>query len=57
MMKAKIVSKEAKILAYERFQTWIECYEWAESYIGWHGFKRLTSHRANGEVNFWVEER
>ena len=57
MMKAKIVSKEAKILAYESFQTWIECYEWAESYIGWHGFKRLTSHRANGEVNFWVEER
>ena len=54
-MRALIVDCQSQRLAHHQCHSWAECYEWADSYIGFHGLERLSSHRANGQLIYWVK--
>jgi hypothetical protein len=54
-MKALIVDTNSQRVAYHQCRSWSECYEWAESFIGWNGLERLSSHKANGQLITWVK--
>lgn len=54
-MKTLIVGSDSQRIAFNQCHSWAECYEWAEQYCGWFGLKRLSSHRANGQLIVWVE--
>jgi hypothetical protein len=56
-MVALVIGSNSQRLGQSNCQSWVECAEWIDSFISWHGLSRTVGHvKANGQYIVWVKE-
>ena len=56
-MVALVIGSNSQRLGQSNCQSWVECAEWIDSFITWHGLNRSVGHfKANGQYIVWVKE-
>jgi hypothetical protein len=56
-MVALVIGSNSQRLGQSNCQSWVECAEWIDSFISWHGLSRKQGYScARGEMRVWVKE-